>query len=94
MISPDSLQVCSYGVLENVGLVAYTTFAIVLRDWTFKSIYNNLTVSEWVSEWVSFNATSAIFSSIMARTSYFQWDDDEVRFVLDQHVELETTIRG
>jgi hypothetical protein len=25
----------------------------------------------------------------MARTSYFQWDDDEVRFVLDQHTELD-----
>ena len=25
----------------------------------------------------------------MARTSYFQWDDDEVRFVLDQHAELD-----
>ena len=28
------------------------------------------------------------FSYIMARTSYFQWEDDEVRFVLDQHAEL------
>jgi len=25
-----------------------------------------------------------IFSYIMARTSYNQWDDDEVSFVLDQ----------
>jgi len=25
-------------------------------------------------------------SYIMARTSYFQWNDDAVRFVLDQHV--------
>ena len=25
----------------------------------------------------------------MARTSYSQWDDDEVRFVLDQHAELD-----
>jgi len=24
----------------------------------------------------------------MARTSYIQWNDDEVRFVLDQHAEL------
>ena len=29
-------------------------------------------------------------SYIMARTSYFQWDDDdEVRFVLDQYAELD-----
>jgi hypothetical protein len=25
----------------------------------------------------------------MARTSYFQWDDDEVRFILGQHAELD-----
>jgi hypothetical protein len=25
----------------------------------------------------------------MARTNYFQWDDDEVRFVLDQNAELD-----
>ena len=25
----------------------------------------------------------------MARTSYFQWDDDVVRFVLDQHAEFD-----
>jgi hypothetical protein len=29
------------------------------------------------------------FSYIMARSTYFQWDDDEVRFVLDQHAELD-----
>ena len=29
------------------------------------------------------------FSYIMARKIYFQWNDDEVRFVLDQHAELD-----
>ena len=30
------------------------------------------------------------FNYIMARTTYFQWDDDdEVRFVLDQYAELD-----
>ena len=28
-------------------------------------------------------------SYIIARTSYFQWDDDEVHFVLDQHAYLD-----
>jgi len=28
------------------------------------------------------------FSYIISRTSEFQWDDDEVRFVLHQHAEL------
>jgi hypothetical protein len=29
------------------------------------------------------------FSYIKVRTSHFQWDDDEVRFLLDQHAELD-----
>jgi len=29
------------------------------------------------------------FSYIMARTSYFQWNDDDVHLVLDQHAELD-----
>jgi len=36
-----------------------------------------------------FNANSAIFSAISWREQLnFQCDDDEVRFVLDQHAEL------
>ena len=38
----------------------------------------------------------------MARTSYIEWNDDDVRFILDQHAELdmysaritEKTVRG
>ena len=37
------------------------------------------------SEWVLFNANSAI--SWREQVNY-QWNDDEVRFVLDQHAEL------
>jgi hypothetical protein len=37
-----------------------------------------------------FNANSAIFSAISWREQVnFQWDNDEVRFVLDQHAELD-----
>jgi hypothetical protein len=39
-----------------------------------------------------FNANSAIFSAMLWREQFnFQWDDDddEVRFVLDQHAELD-----
>jgi hypothetical protein len=37
-----------------------------------------------------FNANSAFFSAIQwGEQVNFQWDDDEVRFVLDQHVELD-----
>jgi hypothetical protein len=39
---------------------------------------------------VLFNANSAIFSAISWREQVnFQWDDDEVRFVLEQHAELD-----
>jgi hypothetical protein len=44
-------------------------------------------VSEWVSEWVSerllFNAKWALFKVT------FWWDDDDVRFVLEQHADLD-----
>jgi len=41
-----------------------------------------------MSEWLLFNVNSAIFSAILWREQVnFQWDDDEVRFVLDQHAE-------
>jgi hypothetical protein len=47
-------------------------------------------VSEWVSEWLLFIANSIICSVISWREQVnFQWDDDEVRFVLDQHAELD-----
>ena len=36
----------------------------------------------WVSEWLLFNANSAIFS-------YCHWNDDEVLFILDQHALLD-----
>ena len=46
-------------------------------DTTFKYISNRSRI-HWFS---------AI--SCMAKTSYFQWNDDDVRFVLDQHAELD-----
>jgi hypothetical protein len=42
-----------------------------------------------MNEWLLFNANSANFHLNRTRTSYFQWNDDEVRFVLDQHAELD-----
>ena len=46
---------------------------------------------EWVSEWLWFNANLAFFFSAISwwEQVNFQWDDDEVRFVLDQHAELD-----
>jgi hypothetical protein len=43
-----------------------------------------------VSEWLLFSANSAIFQLYKKREQVnVQWDDDEVRFVLDQHAELD-----
>ena len=39
-----------------------------------------------MSEWLLFNAHSAIFSALSWREQVnFQWDDDEVCFVQDKH---------
>ena len=44
----------------------------------------------WVSKWLLFNANSAIVSVISWREQVnVQWDDNGVRFVLDQHAELD-----
>jgi len=48
--------------------------------------YCTLQRFEWVSEWMLFNANSAISWREQVN---FQWDNDEVRFVLDQHTELD-----
>jgi hypothetical protein len=39
-----------------------------------------------VNEWLSLNAKSAIFQ---LEQVMFWWDGDEVRFVLDQHAEMD-----
>jgi predicted alpha/beta hydrolase len=37
-----------------------------------------------MSEWLLFNAKWESIQQMMTRTSYSQWNDDDVRFVLDQ----------
>ena len=39
---------------------------------------------EWVSDF-RLTPTQQYFSYIMGEEFIFQWDEDEVRFVLDQH---------
>jgi hypothetical protein len=41
-------------------------------------------LSPFLSEWLLLNANSAIFQLFHGENK-FQWDDDEVCFVLDQH---------
>ena len=44
----------------------------------------------WVSEWLLFNANSAILQLYHGENKLiFQWDDDEVCFVLEQHADLD-----
>jgi hypothetical protein len=47
--------------------------------------------SEWVSEWVIVvKRQLSNFAAIVWREQVnFEWDDDEVRFVLDQHTKLD-----
>jgi hypothetical protein len=43
-----------------------------------------------MSEWLLLTANQQFFSYVSWQGQVnFQWDDDEVRFVLDQHVELD-----
>ena len=63
------------------------------RSWRILLQQPSRVVSEWrnsrsmLSEWVIVvHANSAILSAISSREQVnFQWDDDEARFVLDQH---------
>ena len=45
--------------------------------------------SNWVSEWLLFNAKWAIFQPYHGQTSNIRWNDDDVHFVVDQHAELD-----
>ena len=50
--------------------------------WRWLYVHSILIVG--VSEWLLLNSNSTIF-----QLYHFQWDDDEVRFVLDQHAEID-----
>ena len=48
-------------------------------------------ISDWMRVRVIIvqHQNERFFSYIMGRTSYIRWDDDDVRFALDQHAELD-----
>jgi len=69
-------------LLIAFNMLMLTKFALLISIMLF-----------WVSEWLLFNANSAIFSAISwPEQINIQWDDEEVRFVLDQLAE--TTVHG
>ena len=58
----------------------------------FKKVYMSKPIEEgreWASEWVLFNVNSSISVVSSREQVNFQWDGDGVRFVLDQHAELD-----
>ena len=46
---------------------------------------NHVSNTDSLSEWLLFNDNFSNFSALSIYQVNFQWDDDEVRFVLDQH---------
>jgi len=78
---------CNYGFHEKL-------ISIIIKSKMsyFRKQEGQYGFSEWVSEWVSDCCLMPIqhFSAISWREQVnFQWDDDDVRFVLDQHAELD-----
>ena len=48
-----------------------------------------LTIDVWIIEWLLLHQFSKFAAISWREQVNFQWDDDEVRFVLDQHTELD-----
>jgi hypothetical protein len=64
---------------------------MIVWNWRSKSPQKTVLIwtiqSEWLSTWLLFNANTAIFLATSWREQLnFPWDDDEVRFLLDQQV--------
>jgi hypothetical protein len=55
----------------------------------FLNIFFKLNLICGVSEWLLFNANSAIFQLHHGENKLIFNDDDEVHFVLDQHAEMD-----
>jgi hypothetical protein len=54
-----------------------------------KNVYESNIYTCINSEWLLFNQFSNFSAISWREQDDFQWDDDEVRFVLDQHAELD-----
>ena len=75
--------------VDGTETYLYFTSCILCASLIFLSInFHGSADSESVSD-CCLTPIQQFFGYIMARTSYFQWDDDEVPFVLDQHAELD-----
>jgi hypothetical protein len=71
-------------------LISHQHQWIIKLIYQYKKAINSVKIKVWVSEWLLFNANSAIFQLYKKREQVnVQRDDDEVRFVLNQHSELD-----
>ena len=80
-----------------LGIIGWSHFFLCIQDGhhprTLFNIryYENMTITFFLNEWVDdccLMPNEHLFRCIMMRTNYIQWDDD-VRFGLDQHAELD-----
>ena len=70
------------------GLTRYQVEAVMLLNHSTSFAVNSILMNEWVNDYC-LTPNEQFPSYFMARTSYFEWNDDEIRFVLDQHTELD-----
>ena len=90
-------QICfTYGYISSCRFVFH--FLRFISSWWFlicMSLLSNVVmrkVSTGIFKWMSEYCIASIqqlFSYIMASTSYNQWNDDDVCFILDQHAEFD-----
>jgi len=81
-------RTCTVGYRVNESLSTWPGYRNHRKYASNYEFYNNRqfdSYSEWVSD-CCLTPTQKFFSYIMARTINFQWNDDEVRFVLEEHI--------
>jgi hypothetical protein len=84
--SPISFKLQFLHILSSLVIVLYLPVPIS-KLWSLTLNFVNNSVSEWVGDCCL--TPIQYFSAILWREQVnFQWDDDEIRFVLDQRAEL------
>ena len=81
------IKIFTYGNFEgNLWFLFFIFFFlhIVIHGMKYR-VWQRLLFHIFHSKWLLSNAKWAIFQLYHDRTSYFWWDNNDVRFVLDQH---------
>jgi hypothetical protein len=75
--------------LYDISFIWFSQSEWVIAAWTIWHILH-LILSEWVSDCCLTPKEQFFrYMNIIVRTSYIQWNDDDVCFVLDQYAELD-----